>query len=516
MGERSEEELPLGPIAASLGAALRQLRTSRDLTQSKLARRSKVKRALISAYEADKTVPDASTLKRLLKAMEYKWGAIDRAMGFLAALIPEEHPDPSEDRKQDRGTLLSAAEEEVSAAALCAAELLRSASRAHDLLVHLRESSAGDLERSKEADRALAPALFAELRPLPRKIQRERIKEEPRLGSWALCELLCLESQRACSRDLAYAAALADLALAVAEAVNEDSLWREKLLGFALAHLANVLRVQGDFRASSRTFRKAREHWETGGSSHEGYLEEGLLDALEASLRRDEHKFPEALSLLECAAANATGKRLRVQIAVNRSKLYEETGDLERAVAVLEGIPDEDLPGDDDRLVLCIRHNHADYLSKLDRFEEAQAILPSVRKLSQKAGGELDHARLLWTEARIAAGVGDLSGAIEKLVKVRGQFSTRQMDYDTALVSLELGLFYMSAGRTEEVKTLARHMVPVFQSKQVHREALVALSLFRQAAEKETLTVELTRLTLDYLRKARHDPELRFSVQSLS
>jgi hypothetical protein len=84
------------------------------------------------------------------------------------------------------------------------------------------------------------------------------------------------------------------------------------------------------------------------------------------------------------------------------------------------------------------------------------------------------------------------------------------MDYDTALVSLELASIYAREGSTDQVKTLGRHMTPIFQAKAIHREALAALALFREAAESERLTAELAQLLLDFLHRARHNPELRF------
>jgi hypothetical protein len=81
--------------------------------------------------------------------------------------------------------------------------------------------------------------------------------------------------------------------------------------------------------------------------------------------------------------------------------------------------------------------------------------------------------------------------AIESLTRVRGRFAAEDLDYDTALVSLELATIYAREGRTGEVKTIARHLVPIFQAKRVPAEALKALALFRQAAEQERATVEL-------------------------
>ena len=51
---------------------------------------------------------------------------------------------------------------------------------------------------------------------------------------------------------------------------------------------------------------------------------------------------------------------------------------------------------------------------------------------------------------------------------------------------------------------------PLFTAQKVHREALAALALFRQAAEREHVTAGLARDLLDFLLRARHDPSLRF------
>jgi hypothetical protein len=83
------------------------------------------------------------------------------------------------------------------------------------------------------------------------------------------------------------------------------------------------------------------------------------------------------------------------------------------------------------------------------------------------------------------------------------------MAYDVALVSLEIATLYASLGRTEQVKTLARHMTPIFRAHAFHRDALAALTLFRKAAEQERVTEAFAREVLTYLRKARYNPELR-------
>jgi hypothetical protein len=53
-------------------------------------------------------------------------------------------------------------------------------------------------------------------------------------------------------------------------------------------------------------------------------------------------------------------------------------------------------------------------------------------------------------------------------------------------------------------------MTPICQAHAIYREALAALALFRQAAERERVTEELAREVLSYLGRARYDPGLRF------
>ncbi|PYQ56678.1 MAG: hypothetical protein DMF53_24835, partial [Acidobacteria bacterium] len=57
---------------------------------------------------------------------------------------------------------------------------------------------------------------------------------------------------------------------------------------------------------------------------------------------------------------------------------------------------------------------------------------------------------------------------------------------------------------------LAAELIPVFQAREVHREALAALIVFQQAAELEQLTAGLIEEIAAYLRQARGNPQLRF------
>jgi hypothetical protein len=78
------------------------------------------------------------------------------------------------------------------------------------------------------------------------------------------------------------------------------------------------------------------------------------------------------------------------------------------------------------------------------------------------------------------------------------------MGYDAALVSLDLAILYAREHRTAELKRLAAEMAPIFESRDVHREAMAAFLMFRNACEEERMTVELaTQLAVQLRRQPR-------------
>jgi hypothetical protein len=80
------------------------------------------------------------------------------------------------------------------------------------------------------------------------------------------------------------------------------------------------------------------------------------------------------------------------------------------------------------------------------------------------------------------------------------------MAYDSALISLDLAILYANEGRTQELKQLAVEMMPIFESRDVHREALATLLMFQHAAEEERLTVQLAENLAASLRRERRVP----------
>lgn len=510
--QESRESAPLGRVIAVLRAAL-------DWTQSDLARLSGVKRSSISEYERGKSTPDAVTLERLLAAMRFRWTALDLGGWFVDRLLRDCRAPEGEDVRGGAEPLLVTAS--ALATSLSADVVAASQTAAHlsSLVLTLQErteeaprSEIGPAPpaRDRNAERRAAQELWARMRLLPRKEQMEALQGAPPGEQWAICELLCIESQRLCGEDPTKAVSLCELALAAADLAEEDEGVRAKLRGLAWAHLGNALRAKDDLEGAERAFTSADAFWKVGENSEDGLLEEGLIFALKASLRRAQRRFDEAKDLLNRASLLASNSAFRLQVMVSKAKLLEEMGDLEEAVGLLKQAKEIASPKEEARILFPIWQNLAHTLSKLERFEEAAALLPEARAHLLKAGGELNRVRLMWTEGRVTAGLGNIEEGTALLARVRGEYASRNMAYDVALVSLEIAIFYAGQGRTDQVKTLARHMTPIFQAHAIHREALAALTIFRQAAEREQVTQGLAREVLSYLRKARCNPELRF------
>jgi hypothetical protein len=75
------------------------------------------------------------------------------------------------------------------------------------------------------------------------------------------------------------------------------------------------------------------------------------------------------------------------------------------------------------------------------------------------------------------------------------------------MASLDLAGVSAQLGRTAEVKRLAEEMLPIFRSRDIHREAIAALIMFQSAAaDEQQASVALVEALSTYLRKSASQP----------
>lgn len=355
-------------------------------------------------------------------------------------------------------------------------------------------------------DRRHAEVLWAQLKDLPVDQQLAVVRAGRDFQSWALAVRCCDESETEASRQLERAASLARLAQEIADRVPGPEGWRNRIGGYAAAHSPNITRVAGDLVSARAGFESTKRRW-LAGSDPEGLLDPGRLLDLEASLCRDECEFEKALALLDEAfpVSHNPGR-----VLIKKGYTLEAMGDYERAIeTLLQAKPLVERQGDP-RQQYMLHFNLAVCYTHLDRFAEATRLVRQVREAVAERGDEHEACRVLWLEGRIAAGLGQPEKARSLLSQARQGFAAREMWYSVALADLEIAVLLLAEGRTAEVQEMARELVAAFESRNVHREALAALRLFREAAEREEATSELARRVLRYLFRAQHNENLRF------
>jgi tetratricopeptide (TPR) repeat protein len=367
-----------------------------------------------------------------------------------------------------------------------------------------------------ERERNRAAALLPELLSHAREGRELLLRNQPRYHTWGVFELLLDQSREESFHDPTTAEHLAGLALIQVDYLDPEhyGLPRiEDMRARAWSYVANARRIRSNLQDSEEGFRNAWRHLRQGTGDP---LERALLLDLQASLRRAQRRFPEAVSLLRRAVQifEEMGERHRAgRSLVNLATVHEQAGTPERAISLLYAAIRKIDPEQEPRLVLCARHNLITNLADAGRFLEAHHLFHATQPLYRQFPDAATQNRRKWVQGKIARGIGRLQEAEECFLAARDGFLTDRVAYDVALVSLELATLHAERGRAAEVKRLAQELAPVFWAHQIPRETLAAVTCFLQAAESEEVDQALVARVAAYLRRAQNDPELKFEEE---
>lgn len=368
-------------------------------------------------------------------------------------------------------------------------------------------------ERALAEERREAPALVTELEAQPPSRRLLLVRNSRRYQTWSVCQRLIDSSHRLAEDDPQQGRGLAELATEVADRLDVEHYGPAQVRDMkaaAWSQYANAQRVVSDLRQAEEAFGIA-EHFLAGGSGD--LLALARLFDLKASLRRAQRRFDDSEALL--AAAIDLYRKLRDPrhegaALIKLAGVKARQGDFAHAIDLVQlGIALLD-PVAERRLINLARGNLVVYLADAGRFLEAQALLARARRAQAKEGERIALLRLRWVEGKIAAGLGQAAEAERAYTEARQGFIDHALGYDAALVSLELAELYARQGRTGEMKRLAVEMIPIFRSRDVHREAIAALLVLRQAIEAEAATAAVIGDVRTFLSQARDNPRLRF------
>jgi tetratricopeptide (TPR) repeat protein len=340
-----------------------------------------------------------------------------------------------------------------------------------------------------------APELARRFEGLSHKKRMRLVENDEDLQTWGLCQYLLVKTRKAWFEDPLGAIETARLAVRIAEHLGDSYHpdWVLELRARAHAYLGNALRVVGELKSADHEFLMADECLEPGAGCARVQAE---VLSLKGSLRLDQRRFDESRSLLEQALRiyRDTGHTDGVAATLLKmAKLVKADGDLESSILLLHESLREIDPISQARLYAYALQSLLTSLTLSGRNQDAENLLPRVNAHFRSAAGPLDWLRLRWTEGSIAQGLGRTDEAEAAYREVRERFLELGKSYDAALVSLDLATIYAERGEREALKRIAAEILPVFQARDVHREALAALLLFHQACAEERATVEMIR-----------------------
>jgi tetratricopeptide (TPR) repeat protein len=347
--------------------------------------------------------------------------------------------------------------------------------------------------------------------------QQALIERTWRFKNYVFAEYLLEQSYQYLAQDPARAEDLARLALVIAEKL-EGSHYGPALINDlkarAFAYLGNAQRVSMDLDEADQSLTQAEKNLQDG--SGDPLLQARLLSFL-GSLRREQRRFDESEECLEKAESiyrEAGEDHWLGHTLVTHAKLHYDAGDVEKAIGLYEKALDLIDQKADPRLEFCLLMGLAGAHQEQSDYDQASKLLAKANKLAEAQSNALDALRLRWIQGKVAYGQGKLEQAESSFDAVRSDFMDRDLDYEAALVSLDTAQVYAQQGRTAEMKQLAEAMLPIFRSRNIHREATAALLVFQKAALAEKASLKMVQEIASYLREARDNPQLRYKQAS--
>ncbi len=351
-----------------------------------------------------------------------------------------------------------------------------------------------------------APQLFDLLMSGSFEDQLRKVEEDESLHQWGLCQLLLAKGVESLFSEPARALEMAELAVRITrflgDAYHRD--WIRDLRARALSHVANALRILGEFRGADAAFRAADDCLARSASGNTQIHAE--IADLKSSLRRDQRRWEEALDLSTQAAdlyEQSGDLRGVAKAKLQKARILSEAGGLEAAISILQSLASDLSSAEGSGIYACARFNLLCCLVQAGRLEEAEGLVPEVRALVPPASAPLKAVHLVWAEGQIHFGRGRLDQAEAAFKQAQREFLDRRMAYDAALVSLDLAILLAQQGRTEELKSLSLESMAVFESREIHREAMATLLMFQEACREEMLTAEMARQLAQHLRRDR-------------
>lgn len=488
-------------IEPDLGIVLAFLREGQGWNQTRLARAAGTTPKVINDYEHGRRRLTRARLESLLAHMAVPPERIDSTLSCLAANRASARAPAEPD------DAFAVPRRRIERVSLGFGRLMEEFVRGGLQFLTVEGQAIVGLQRGEILWQALK-------RRAPTAEERRVLAEETRkFRHWGLVVAVAAESIEKAANHPREALELAELSLFIAEHVPGDAAWLARLAGWAGVHVANGHRVCSDLHSMAASLERALKLWEEGAPGDPGLLDPAVVPWIEAACRREQRKFKKALKKINEALELDRGE-LRGKILLSKSAILAILGDSEQMTAALaEAAPLVNCKKEP-RTAFGLEFNLLSGLCRQGRADEAAPRLNRIRSLGERLGEPLDFSRSVWLGGLVAAGVGQIAEAEAALQQARRDFASHGLAYDYAQVSLDLSLVLLKQDRHDEVRTIAGEMIEIFKRLEIDQESWMALRVFCEAAQREALTVELTRKILSFLLRAQQAPGLRFEEET--
>jgi len=278
-----------------LSIVLTHLRLGQGWSQADLGKAAGTEQ--INEYERGRKNLTRERLEHLIAFMGLPPETIDSTLDNLAADRAAARPP------RDSADPLSVAQRRVELVAAQFARLAHGFARSALTLLTLE----GEALQARQR----AEVLWRLLQRRSPSNRRKLVEHGMRFRTWALCERVARESITAAPNHPREALELAELARLIAERLAGETLWSLRLQGYAWAHVSNGRRVCNDLPGAEEAFARAKKLWQAGAAADPGLLNAAWLPRLEASLRREQRRFTEALKRIDEALSLEQEPELR-------------------------------------------------------------------------------------------------------------------------------------------------------------------------------------------------------------
>jgi hypothetical protein len=256
----------------------------------------------------------------------------------------------------------------------------------------------------------------------------------------------------------------------------------------ACIELGNAHRVADDLVEAGKVLGQAAELLLEG--TRDEFLMARLLD-IQGSLYGDQREFEVADSTLDLVYAiyrRHGDTHLAGRAAIKRGTYVGYDGKAEEGIRLIQQGLELIDQARDPQLVYLAFHNQIRLLLDRSRPREARVALFNLKARGLDTGGRVMELKLLWLEAQINVGLGEMDRAEQKLREVKRGFEEAGLGYKAALAALELAAVLLRRGRTEDSFHEGLQALDVFEAIGIKREAAASVLILRQTFERREAT----------------------------